>query len=674
MINEEMGMAPAEPGDVRAYAGGSALGLDAAALEARMAAMDAMWAVADVEPEPEQEPEATEEDHGGGEGRPEGYLAPVFLPMALPETTAPEERPKKGKASGQGGDAPPPPKSPGSGPDKGPGPDDDGILLDADQPAIVLARVIGTRMQELLAAGETPELFRRDGSVVARTMFGRFEPMDPVWFSTWLFRHGFTVRKTVDKKWKVADLPEALGARILRSTELLELLPPLNSVNKVRLPVLRTELDERGQRERKGFRKIELLPIGYDRESGIWTESQCDYATDWTYEDAREWFDDLYRYFQWSDEDRLAVQHAAMLTAYCREMYPGRPPMFIWNSNLPGSGKSTLARMILHFVFGRASSKPLDQKNRRDLRLELDTAAMEYAESMWFDDVVGKVAAPELRVWITESNRAGRILSLNKSFDVTVRALTFVTGAQLKLDGHLERRSLVVDLFPTRQLADRVLPKDAKLIEEEWLLDVENRRNFLSALWAMVQHWDFQGRPKGAKLVASLEGWSRIVPGIVASNGWGNCLAPFEQPDSGNLDDQEGRKLIEAIIREYQLVGRVTNVEVIATARLHGLFKHVLRDLDMVVAELEIRRGWKWKLNHDGSEPNMEEKRLQASGWRDESIDKRWSSLWAGLAFNGLEFCVDGYWWQFGRRKADSQRFYEITRVRPSSSAPVLAA
>jgi hypothetical protein len=221
----------------------------------------------------------------------------------------------------------------------------------------------------------------------------------------------------------------------------------------------------------------------------------------------------------------------------------------------------------------------------------------------------------------------------------------------------------VVDLFPTRQLKDRKLPKDAIRIDAEWLHDIGNRKKFLAACWAMVQHWDYENRPKGSRLVESLEGWSQIVPGVVKCNGWGDCLAPFEQPDSGNLDEREGKHLITAIIREYQIVGRVTNVEVIATARLCGLFKHVLRDLDMVVAELEMRRGWKWKPNHDGSEPELEEKRRQAAGWRDESIDKRWSSLWTGLAFNGLTFAVDGYWWEFGKRKNDGQRFYEITRV-----------
>lgn len=534
------------------------------------------------------------------------------------------------------------------------------VVLDLKETAAKLAVKIGEVM-----AGKTV-LFLRGSEVVARTNAKTFETMDPVWFATWLPANGFVVRFGKSE----VDLPEKIGARILRSMEFRALLPVLNGVNAVRLPAFRAALEESGMKARKGFRRLDLLPFGFDAESGVWTESGFDYPEDWTAEDAQEWFRNLFRFFPWTDEDRVAVQFAAMFSAFCRDMFVGRPPMFVWNSNLPGSGKSTLSKLPLRFIFGKASPRTLDQRNRRELAQELNTAAMEHVEAVWFDDVVGKIHAPELRVWITEGNKTGRILGGNRSFDAPVRALTYVTGAQLTIDDHMARRALWVDLFPDAQWTDRKLPKEAIRIDEKWLKDPANRRDFLAALWAMVRHWDHSGRPEGEGSVESLEGWAEIVPGIVAANGFGNCLARFEAPDAGDLDSMESRKLLTALIREFRERGQCNHVDIVATARTHGLFRHVLGELDLIVAELDCRRGWRWETKSPDGIPTDGEKRRQAARWRDERIDSRWGKLWKRLALAGLRFEVDGVKYRFGSRRSNAGALFEII---PLSSEDAVA-
>lgn len=506
-------------------------------------------------------------------------------------------------------------------------------------------------------------LFRRDGGVVARTIWGTWEQMEPVWFSTWLTSRGFAVMLGKKGGGEEIDLPESLGARILRSEALLSRLPRLTGVNAVRLPVFRAGGEETGWKQRTGFRKLELLPVGYDEETGIWTEPGVEYPDDWDQDTAREYFDGLFRYFEFSDPDRLAVQFAAMFSVYCRDLFVGRPPMFVWNSNLAGSGKSTLSRMPLRFVLGRASPLVLDQRNRRELQQELNTAAMAYADAVWFDDVVGKIHAPELRVWITEGHRAGRVLGGNRMFDVPVRAVTFVTGAQLTIDEHMARRSLWVDLFPTEQLASRKLPPDAVRITEGWMGDLENRRKFLAAMWAAVRHWDHCHRPRGSRMVDSLEGWSEVVPGIVAANGWGDCLARFEAPDAGDLDAMEAGELIRAVIREYGDRGVCDQADIISTARINGLFRHVLGELDLLVADLDTRPRWRWQAQDPDGIPTDVERRRQAARWRDERVDARWGKLWKRLACGGLTFEVDGQRWRFGTRRSAAKMLYDLVKV-----------
>jgi hypothetical protein len=513
------------------------------------------------------------------------------------------------------------------------------LRLNVDLPAVELARRIGD------CVGPRNVIWTRDDVPVVRVQ-GRFVPLEPVLMTTWLWGQHIVPWCRLG----ATDLPERVGARVLRSEEFRRRLPVLRGVNQVRLPVLRAEADDGGMRARRGFRRIELLPIGFDPESGIWTEGGVDYPDDWTQDDAQEWFFRIMRHFPWQDPDRMAVQMAAMFSLYCRELYTGRPPAFVWNSNLSGSGKSTLARLPLRMILGRATPMFLNQSNTRELDEQLNTAAVSYVSAVWWDDVRGRIYHELLRTWVTEDTRGGRLLGGNTMFDVSVRAVTFFTGAQLTIDDHMARRSLWVDLFPTQRIEDRVLPEDTVRLTARWLADGQNRREFLAAMWAAVRHWDGQNRPEGSGLIDSLEGWSEVVPGIVAANGWGDCLAARSNQTDGDLDTVEGRALIQAVIREFREVGTCGAVDVIATARRESLFKHVLGDLDLLIESLDMRRGWVWRTAEENRIPTRQEKAEQAARYRDERVDSRWGKIWKRLAMENLEHVVDGRRYLFAKR------------------------
>ena len=56
------------------------------------------------------------------------------------------------------------------------------------------------------------------------------------------------------------------------------------------------------------------------------------------------------------------------------------------------------------------------------------------------------------------------------------------------------------------------------LIDEPWLMDKENRRNTLSALWGIVRAWGKAGEPKAAsfgyKPRLGFERWGEIIAGL----------------------------------------------------------------------------------------------------------------------------------------------------------------
>jgi hypothetical protein len=264
--------------------------------------------------------------------------------------------------------------------------------------------------------------------------------------------------------------------------------------------------------------------------------------------------------------------------------------------------------------------------------------------------VKGRIYHELLRPWITEETWGGRLLGGNTLFDVSIQAVTFITGAQLTIDDHMARRSLWIDLFPLQRIEDRVLPEDTVEITARWLNDEQNRREFLAACWAAVRHWDQQNRPEGAGIVPSLEGWSEIVPGIVQNMGWGDCLAPRSNTADGDLDTLEAKALIQAIIRQYREAGTCVSVDVMAVARENALFKHILGDLDLLVEDLDMRRGWRWKTKEENQIPTETEKRWQAARYRDEKVDSKWGKVWKRLAMENLEHKVDGRRYLFEKK------------------------
>lgn len=531
------------------------------------------------------------------------------------------------------------------------------VRLPIHLPAVELARVIAETVRDRDC------MFVRDDMVIAR-IHGRFVPMIPALLTTWLYGQGIVPTEDGEP----TDMPERVSNRVLLSNDLRRRLKPLNGVNQIKLPVLREELEETGQAARRGFRRMELLPLGYDERSGIWTEHTVDYVEDWDYDTAREWIDRHFRHFQWEDDNRFAVHMAAVFSAFCRDMYFGKAPMFIWNSNIPNSGKSTLARMILRFIFGKASPLVLDQRNKRELRQELNSLAMAHADAVWFDDVQGKLFAEELRPWALEDWWSGRILGVSQMFEVRLRTLTFFTGAKLGIDDHLGRRSLWIDLFPRRRKTQ--LPSGAVKIDAQWLANLQNRKEFLAAVWACVRHWDGQGRPMGSDVIDSLEGWSEVVPGIVASMGFGDCLAKRSNDETGDLDSAEAKKLIEAVIRKYRLDGSCTSIDVIATARIERLFVHILKDLDLLVADLDTRRGWRWQTVSADGQPTDGEKRRQAARFRDEKMDAKWGVVWKRLALEGIFHEVDGKTYLFEKEKTRAGTVYKITEVEVEPEPP----
>lgn len=434
-------------------------------------------------------------------------------------------------------------------------------VVDGDAPSfgrIDLGRQISQIAREVgLVLKDVNFFYFGEGYVTVDESTGEIEAINPIVFCTWVEEYlvFFRWKSTGDGQGEehVVSIAKELAGRILESRQLRGFVRPLKAVNEARMPVLRNGA-------------VELLPVGYDPDTCVYTAPVIDYDTSWSLEQARGFFAEVYREFPWFEQTgaifekrSFVAQLAATLGPYCRMMLPEgySKPMVVWQGNQPGCGKSLLMRMALAPVYGACaeSSKP---KSEADLEKLLDAAAITRKPYLILDDVKF-LASSQLNQFITSPVLAPRILGQSKMITCPNVCQVFSTGNQLKLTYDLERRSLVVDLFDPGRSIDRDVKNP---ITAAWLWTKETRAKFLAALYAFVREWCELGRPSYDQSVKkSFEPFSQLVGSICIAGG---CVNPFGARENTEGGDTAGRAL-EMLLAV--LVGELNMPTVSYTAR-----------------------------------------------------------------------------------------------------------
>ncbi len=517
---------------------------------------------------------------------------------------------------------------------------------------------------------------------------GKLRAMTAQRLRTWLPQSaGLVPVEKFDKETGKAikgELDQKQTSGILASDSLRLKLPLIEAVNPVPMPVFLDELDERGKR------KLVLSPMGYHPATRVYTiHGGLQFDEGMSLEDAVGYLRKLFGFFP-MDQRSLAVHIAAMLTLFCRRLFPGRTPLFLYNSNLGGSGKSKLAECAITPVHGRPKAIGYDQFDQKALKAELDSLANTFEQYVLFDDFElpgeTQMRSNHLNRWLTGDVWGSRTYGSNTDRrDIPLESVTLMTGIKLNLEAQLRRRTLYIDLFAKQKASDRNLPKEAILITSSFIRSPERRRELLAAMWAIVRHWDEMGRPgtqqTGQKPLDAFEDWSEVVPPMVMAAGFANALEPFEAGDAGDIEGGELATLVRSLIKEHLIDkgltrATVTMIDIIRTARMQELFEKELWSIDQVMAELESKRH-KWKVvdrhgkpipdGHGGekteSELTLEDKRDQAAEWQNASIGSRWGKYFRKVVTAGQHFECGGRIWQFGSRDKARGSKYEITAV-----------
>ena len=287
------------------------------------------------------------------------------------------------------------------------------------------------------------------------------------------------------------------------------------------------------------------MPIGYDEVTGVFTTNALSYDTSMPFDEALQIFRDMYADFPFEGEDDLmanrsfAVHVTAHLTAYCRVMLLNdNRPAFVYLANQPGSGKSLLATLALAPVFGAIAIERLT-KSEDERQKQITTLMLEKRPYAFYDNVKGFLESESLEQYLTSQRSVGRILGVSKNVEGKNNALVFLTGNTLTMGTDMVRRSLVVELFSAKPVADREFKA---ALTPTWAVKDGNRKRLLAASFSILKHWEDSGSVRsGDHPLATFEVFSELMGGIVMNAGFVN---PLTVAKTGMDETEQAWKLL----------------------------------------------------------------------------------------------------------------------------------
>jgi hypothetical protein len=489
-------------------------------------------------------------------------------------------------------------------------------------------------------------LFRRETlPVTIDPETGRIEDMTAQHLRSYVETQVVCFEEQFTKKTGLTIIPETMTVDEARGCLECDAfrypLRKLQRVNFVRLPVMR------------GDGRIELLPKGYDQESGILTMKDClDYQTDWDVTRACLFLNDFLKEWPFLNERSKAVHVCAMLAIYGAALLPpgAKPLNFAYRANRPRAGKGLLLQSGLVGPCGPFIQVQAIADSREEFRKILDTEALNGSPYIFFDEVESRLKNRTLNAFITATIWTGRLFNSQKKFAVPQSAIVFIAGNNIDLASDLTGRFLLVDLYVAE--ADAQSRQIQHVIDAVYLARPEVRADLLAANWALLRAWDEAKRPLPASLYRGFETFSNIFGGIVEHAGFGNPMqsaAAEVDPDFADMSAIVER-LAEGVKKRAEYEFR----EIIEVCRELNAFEWYLEGKMIKTKSKELY-----------GEPDLEGKQkvteVETEQFELNAGKKSWFGKLFSDQYGGTKFTLaDGRRVQFGKHGVNRQRRYTI--------------
>lgn len=357
-----------------------------------------------------------------------------------------------------------------------------------------------------------------------------------------------------------ATMYESEARGIMAATQFTEKLRRLVRIHAPRLPILR------------GDGSIELLPEGYDRETGILTIGTSPFPEDMTLIEGRAVFDDLLSEFDFADGERSkAVSIAALLGMIGTGLMPtgSLKPGIVLTKNAEGAGATTLACCIVWPLLGNAPIRTLPEDDA-EMRKILLAAARDAQTALLFDNVKGVIGGAALEAFVSSAVVEGRLLGTNQSITCPNTATVILTANGARVTPDMRRRSLFIELhLGVERAEDRQFrrPISAPVL-------TEMRPRILAAAWALIRHWDSVGRPAPSRSHSAFPEWAQTIGGIVEASGF---TCPFETARVVEAVDEDAAGM-RSMVAAMQPGRKYENRDLIGLCRTLEIFPGIVAD------------------------------------------------------------------------------------------------
>ena len=433
-----------------------------------------------------------------------------------------------------------------------------------------------------------PHLYRRDIlPIVPIPGTRRFAAMKPEYFVSWADRHFAPFKTRYDSGGDPYDvirpMPKEIAKSCLESIDFAMSMPPIKRTFPIPVPIIPSDGGA-----------MRLCQPGYDAGTGAFVfdsdfpldpaliapgDTACTsggyYDEHLTLHHAVHFLHELHRDFPFSDwtepvtpsemnpfcnphrpdstirfSRSLSVQIMAMLSVFAAGCVPAQASRlgFLYNANKQRSGKTLLVKIPITAIYGSFKAQSW-RDNEDDMIKILDSETLAATTYICFDNIRSLIASAPLEGFMTAPNWTGRILGRSEMFEAENNAVLFFTANNASLGPDMQERSLIVDLYvetADRQDRGKELPPELEM-DDVWLAQPGNRHKILSALWAIVRHWDAAGRPLATgKPRKGFGTWCRILGGMVEFAGFGDCLErPRNLENCGDSETDDIRLLVE---------------------------------------------------------------------------------------------------------------------------------
>jgi hypothetical protein len=372
-----------------------------------------------------------------------------------------------------------------------------------------------------------------------------------------LEHHAKVGKYQVEKRGKYF-VPQSIGQQtaqaLLDAPQFKECLPAVERILDIPIPLIHDG-------------ELTFARKGYDERFRTYCPESAPDIKTMALDEAKQQLNVIFDDFCFVDEASKNMALARFITPFLRGIigFGNRTPVWLFEANRPRAGKDYLAGCTTVFYEGCANEDAPIDHNAEETQKRIMAAAQSGRRMMHFANCKGNIDNKSFEHATTAKFIAGRLLGKNDaSADLKVPneiefSLSANTGLTYTEDFAQRCRRISLGYYQEDANSRTFKQKDL----HGWIR--ENRESILSALAALVRHWDGNGRPEGTTPFSSFPEWAAIVGGVMTCCGFGDPCA--SQKDGLTIDQNTAdmKRLFSLALHTQELVtGSISKRELLA--------------------------------------------------------------------------------------------------------------